>query len=185
MTPAEYLAEVRRTRSPNTTPTTIQLGLIGEAGEVADLVKKSLERGALIDRDRMIEELGDVLWYVAAKLDAHGLTEAELTEADPDGVSFFPAPESAVMLAHACGALGAARYPFEVQTEAPRVIGLVLSLYAEVEPIGYGGEWLSDLRSANVAKLRKRHPAGFNVCPCGAALPHAVACAHTTDPELR
>lgn len=178
MTPAEYLAEVRRTRSPLTSRTTIQLGLIGEAGEVADLVKKSLERGAPIDRDRMIEELGDVLWYVAAKLDAHGLTEA-----DPDGVSFFPAPESAALLAYACGALGAATRPFQVQTEAPRVIGLVLSLYAEVEPVGYGGGWLSGLRSANVAKLRKRHPAGFNVCPCGAALPHAAACAHTTDPE--
>lgn len=44
------------------------LGLTGEAGEVADLVKKVIYHGHLLDdemRARLVSELGDVLWYVA------------------------------------------------------------------------------------------------------------------------
>lgn len=40
------------------------LGCAGEAGEIADLVKKSYHRGGDLDRGRVVEELGDLLWYV-------------------------------------------------------------------------------------------------------------------------
>jgi NTP pyrophosphatase (non-canonical NTP hydrolase) len=39
------------------------LGLAGEAGEVADLVKKSQYLGGSLDREHLMKELGDVLWY--------------------------------------------------------------------------------------------------------------------------
>ncbi len=42
------------------------IGLAGEAGEVADSVKKMVFHQHGIDRDVLIKELGDVLWYVAA-----------------------------------------------------------------------------------------------------------------------
>lgn len=42
------------------------LGVAGEAGEVADLVKKHVGHGHALDRDKLAKELGDVLWYVAA-----------------------------------------------------------------------------------------------------------------------
>lgn len=41
------------------------LGLAGEAGEVADHVKKHLGHGQELDRVKVEKELGDVLWYVA------------------------------------------------------------------------------------------------------------------------
>jgi len=45
------------------------LGLVGEAGELADKYKKIIrDKGSVIsdaDRDELIKELGDVLWYVA------------------------------------------------------------------------------------------------------------------------
>lgn len=42
------------------------LGLAGEAGEVADTIKKAVFHQHGMNRDELIKELGDVLWYVAA-----------------------------------------------------------------------------------------------------------------------
>lgn len=47
---------------------TAGLGLAGEAGEVADIIKKILFQGKELDenvRRGLISEVGDVLWYVA------------------------------------------------------------------------------------------------------------------------
>jgi NTP pyrophosphatase (non-canonical NTP hydrolase) len=60
------------------------LGLAGEAGEVANIVKK-IERdfgGEITDetRAKLKDELGDVLWYIAACADELGLTLAEIAE---------------------------------------------------------------------------------------------------------
>ena len=42
------------------------LGIAGEAGEVADLFKKSLFHLHPIDLDKVQKELGDVLWHIAS-----------------------------------------------------------------------------------------------------------------------
>ena len=41
------------------------MGLCGESGETIDLVKKHLFHGHELNRDKLIEELGDVAWYLA------------------------------------------------------------------------------------------------------------------------
>jgi NTP pyrophosphatase (non-canonical NTP hydrolase) len=41
------------------------LGLSGEAGEFADAVKRVAIYEGVADRANMVEELGDLLWYVA------------------------------------------------------------------------------------------------------------------------
>ena len=41
------------------------MGLCGESGEVIDIVKKHLAQGHELNKDKIIEELGDVCWYIA------------------------------------------------------------------------------------------------------------------------
>lgn len=60
------------------------LGLAGEAGEVANIVKK-IQRdndGVITDeiRGKLKDELGDVLWYISACADELGLTLNEVAE---------------------------------------------------------------------------------------------------------
>lgn len=60
------------------------LGLAGEAGEVANIVKK-IQRdndGMITDeiRGKLKDELGDVLWYISACADELGLTLNEIAE---------------------------------------------------------------------------------------------------------
>lgn len=41
------------------------LGVAGEAGEVADIIKKFVGHDHPIDDNKLIKELGDVLWYIS------------------------------------------------------------------------------------------------------------------------
>lgn len=49
-----------------------QLGLTTEVGELADAVKKFLIYGQKLDRENVIEECGDILWYLTLALDTIG-----------------------------------------------------------------------------------------------------------------
>jgi len=42
----------------------LALGLAGESGEVAELIKKHLRGDGLLDQERVLSELGDVLYYI-------------------------------------------------------------------------------------------------------------------------
>jgi NTP pyrophosphatase (non-canonical NTP hydrolase) len=54
------------------------LGLAGEAGECADLLKKHYYQDGRNFVDDLEDELGDVLWYVAETAKALGLTLEEV-----------------------------------------------------------------------------------------------------------
>ncbi|MGD6898620.1 nucleoside triphosphate pyrophosphohydrolase family protein [Bacillus infantis] len=58
------------------------LGITGEAGEVADLIKKSLFHGHSIDVAEVKKELGDVLWYLSQIARLAGLTLDEVATAN-------------------------------------------------------------------------------------------------------
>ncbi len=56
----------------------LTLGLVGEAGEVAEKIKKIIRNHggdlAQLDRDDIKRELGDVQWYLAMLADTLGLS---------------------------------------------------------------------------------------------------------------
>lgn len=54
------------------------LKLAGEAGEISDIVGKWYGQGHDLDRDHLIEELGDVLWHVAEIATALGVDLGEV-----------------------------------------------------------------------------------------------------------
>jgi NTP pyrophosphatase (non-canonical NTP hydrolase) len=54
------------------------LGLAGEAGEFANLVKKLTAHGHTIPFEALADELGDVLWYLAEAASACSLDLAQI-----------------------------------------------------------------------------------------------------------
>ena len=54
------------------------LGLTGEAGEVADLIKKEIFHGHNFKMEDLIKELGDVCWYLALLCNAIGVSLEEV-----------------------------------------------------------------------------------------------------------
>ena len=48
------------------------LGICGEAGEFADIIKKVYFQNHTIDNEHLAKELGDVLWYIALGANAIG-----------------------------------------------------------------------------------------------------------------
>lgn len=48
------------------------LGLCGESGEVADMIKKCFMQGHDLDLEHLAKELGDCMWYIALIADTIG-----------------------------------------------------------------------------------------------------------------
>lgn len=94
-----YTAEVLRTYAGADTPeemlTLGSFGLAGESGEVIDVIKKWRFQGHALDRLDLLNELGDVLWYIALICSTFGYTLDDAMQANveklyrryPDGFS--------------------------------------------------------------------------------------------------
>jgi len=54
------------------------LGIAGEAGEIVDELKKIFFHGRVLDKSKLIEEMGDELWYLALLCDALSISMDEL-----------------------------------------------------------------------------------------------------------
>ena len=57
------------------------VGVSGEAGELLDAVKKSVVYKKPLDRENVVEELGDLRFYMAGLMNALNISEVELVEA--------------------------------------------------------------------------------------------------------
>lgn len=80
ITVENYQDDVKRTIRPASMDKLLDmgaLGLAGESGEVVDIIKKHLYHGHALDKEKMKEELGDVLWYLTM---LGGLVDVSLTE---------------------------------------------------------------------------------------------------------
>jgi NTP pyrophosphatase (non-canonical NTP hydrolase) len=77
MTPNEYQKLAMRTAGTEDKERLLvngALGICGEAGEVADLIKKTAFQGHSLDVEHLVEECGDCCWYLAILCEAVGTT---------------------------------------------------------------------------------------------------------------
>ena len=58
----------------------LALGIAGEAGEVVDAIKKSAIYNKPLDRENIIEELGDLEFYMEGLRQAIGVTRKEVID---------------------------------------------------------------------------------------------------------
>ena len=63
------------------------MGMNGESGEVIDLVKKHLFHGHDLDKEKLVKELGDVLWYIAEVCTSLDVSLAEVMEKNIEKLS--------------------------------------------------------------------------------------------------
>lgn len=71
MTINEYQKEALRTAGEANIMNGV-LGLCGESGECADMIKKWKFQGHALDKEHLAKELGDVAWYLAVSAHAIG-----------------------------------------------------------------------------------------------------------------
>lgn len=71
------------------------MGLAGEVGEIIDLLKKYVHHDHPLDREKVLKELGDVLYYMeilyvytgTSRIEAEAAVIAKLKKRYPDGFS--------------------------------------------------------------------------------------------------
>lgn len=84
----EYQALVQRTcnitNAPDDKIMNGCMGLNGEAGDYFDLLKKAGFQGCELVREKLIEEMGDVLWYCAELACGLGVTLEEVAQRNID-----------------------------------------------------------------------------------------------------
>ena len=90
-----FQQSTRRTWNPESSLPNAALGLAGETGELVDIIKKYLYHGHEYNRENVVSELSDVMYYVAVIADWFGITLSEVAEYNieklrqryPDGFS--------------------------------------------------------------------------------------------------
>lgn len=83
MTTDEYQKQALTTAMPTSMNIYyMTLGLAGEAGEVANKVKKLMRDNREANKDELAAELGDVLWYVAGCASVLGLSLEDIAAAN-------------------------------------------------------------------------------------------------------
>lgn len=63
------------------------LGVCGEAGELADVVKREVIYGKDLDQKNLVEELGDLRFYLQATMMLYGISEQEVLQENANKLS--------------------------------------------------------------------------------------------------
>ncbi len=126
------------------------LGLIGETGEVVDLIKKHKYHGVPMDVEKLKKEVGDCLWYLA-----NGLTLCDLTFDDPWHGVKLKEYHLGVDASSIAASLIEERFVFNGDKR-----DYLDTLSALCTKHGFT---LEDAAECNIEKLKRRYPDGFDL----------------------
>lgn len=166
----EYRKKARRTLGA-ATMNNILMGIFGEAGEVVDYLKKVEFHGHELERDKLVEELGDWLWYVVAPFNLYPLEGQALKILDGfvplldmDGwnmpvvpihvLAMFVMTETSKMMVFVYECVSFNEYLFSGYPQ--RTLTIIHELARRV------GSDIEEVAALNIAKLEKRYPDGFD-----------------------
>lgn len=127
------------------------LGLIGETGEVVDLIKKHKYHGVPVDVEKLKKEVGDCLWYFVNTLTLFRETTAII----PVYEVRRPSP---VRLGYYVGDFADDVFDEVYDVSNAGMILAHLRLIANAH-----GFTLEDAADANIEKLKRRYPDGFDL----------------------
>jgi len=179
MTPLDYQKAALRTLYPDLTTNEriglCGLGLTGETGEVADLLKKHRyhRNGKPFDTAKLKDELGDVMWYFFVLLDTVGLTFEQVVETikleqtiafglDARSRLSFCGLELAGHLGRVAERLCSALYkniPLDTNELKERLANALRYFLVLLDTLGITFE---EVLQTNANKLEARHANGFN-----------------------
>lgn len=157
MTLSEFQELSKRTLNPACGPDSgYVLGLIGETGEITDIIKKVVWHGHPLDRDKLCLELGDLAFYVAAEATTLGMALQDIFVARTSLQD--PAELCKMMAKHVAEVLWWISYP--------SASGTMAALHALIGTIDALGAVYSiprdEILQRNYDKLLARYPHGFS-----------------------
>lgn len=149
------------------------LGLVGEAGEVVDVIKKHLYQDGKDTADKLMNECGDVLWYCAELCTGLGIDLDELM-ISTDAVCIMTAEKyitmtmvEAVMKLAEMASVPYRHFvnelPYDLSSfesmlcDIPRIIAVVQYIL-----MIYCAQTVDACMDRNIKKLESRYPVGFD-----------------------
>ena len=194
MTLSEYLETCLGTWAKRDAPDRLRnaaLGIAGEAGEIIEVVKKSLYHGKLSDECRVLAqgEIGDLFYYIIVYSHERGWLPADLAKiigAENEGWSSIQSAVKrqagnediftlAMQLSAASGKLSSftinhinsgdktsAESMLRLEEVSAR-LSLAGALYAAIEIANRFGLNAEEIAAFNASKLKARHPNGWQV----------------------
>jgi NTP pyrophosphatase (non-canonical NTP hydrolase) len=156
--------------------TVCALGIDGETGEVVDLIKKFFYHHRPFDREKLIEEAGDCIWYISWAAWALDTSLADLVKWAhvPNPLTYGLAEkELYTRIALKLGPI-AGRISHLTTVALDYQVGGLSGVSLTIQGLlAYLLTWLNELAGAlnttleemarrNITKLEKRFPAGFN-----------------------
>nr|WP_276978559.1 nucleoside triphosphate pyrophosphohydrolase family protein [Ferrimicrobium acidiphilum] len=149
------------------------LGLISELGEICEPIKHARFHGHALDRENLREEIGDSLWYLAARCSESGLALSTVAgmrsmltfqrvrggpKAHPPAWNAWKLRTQLVfaLCGRVAGLVSLGTTPALPIEESRRYLTALAQLSSSFDIE------LADAASTNIEKLRKRYPDGFS-----------------------
>ena len=144
-------------------------GLVTEIGEIVDQYKRAIFYKKEYDLTHLLEEVGDVMWYLALALEATGtdLTFTEEKDLGEEAVGSMPLESILAKLVYNAAAVFSCSFTYTNTAEQEAMSGhygyylknilLNIRFFCAKMSIDY-----EESKVKNIAKLKARYPEGFS-----------------------